>query len=866
MTADGSEPREGGWRVYRFANLCLEERSLVLSRDGQALEIEPKPLLLLRHLLQHAGEVVTREELLQAVWPGRVLSETTLAKAVGRLRATLGEHDPPLIVTVHGFGYRLVAPVRVEAAAAEPRSALALQPGDSPPLRPHWRLVQRLGGGGQGETWLARHQHHGEQRVFKFALDAGALSGLKREITLFRLLHESLGEAAPVVRVLDWNLEQPPCFIESEWLAEGSLADWASRGPGLAALSLPARVELVARLAEALARVHAMGVLHKDLKPANVLVAGQREGIPDLRLADFGSAGVLDAARLRALGITRLGFTQTLALPAGGGSGTPLYLAPEVMAGQPLTVASDLYALGVILYQTVIGDLRRPLAPGWEAEVADPLLREDIAASAEGNPARRLSDAQELARRLRSLASRRAEREAEQRERQRAEQTRRDLERLRARRTGLRIAALALALGLGLSLWAYRDARAARLQAQQVADFLSQDLLASLSAGERPAREFTVLELLDQAAAQVEARFTGQPRGEQVVRAALGRGYLRLQAYESAARELSQALALARAEGEGSAAALGLAVELLPLIHVAGGFVEREAEFVGLLEAGRARLGDTHPDLLRLQTQLVQMRYRHGRWQEAASSLAVLLDRLPERSAEPHLRGLRSALLHLQALIQQDLGQLPEAEGQLRRLLQEDPGEGLPQATLRASLAEVLRQRGRLDEAEAELAQALRIYQRWGREQDGEVQTVRHRQALCQADRGELAAAIQALQGVVETVAGWNMGMDQSGIARRDLGELLLRGGRLDEAVTELRRATRSQAALLGETHPLTRRARLSLVEAQLAAGDADGAQQSWRQPAPLAFDDLPPTHPWQALHGRIEAGLRAAGAAAPGR
>src|SRR3546814_11899439 len=92
---------------------------------------------------------------------------------------------------------------------------------------------------------------------------------------------------------------------------------------------------------------------------------------------------MLDAQRLHALGITRLGFTQTVA--ALDTSGTPLYLAPEVLSGQPSTLQSDIYALGVMLYQAVVGDWNRPLAPGWERQVDDELLREDIAAAVDGD-------------------------------------------------------------------------------------------------------------------------------------------------------------------------------------------------------------------------------------------------------------------------------------------------------------------------------------------------------------------------------------------------------------------------------------------------------------------------------------------------
>ncbi len=399
-------PATGGRNRVRwhFAGAVLDERSFELVVNGDTIDIERKPLEVLMYLLQHAGEVCTKDELLAGVWPGRVLSETVLTKCVGRLRDALSDDDQLIIKTAYGFGYRLVAPVRIETEAVKEPSRFDFRPGDHPPGRPLWSLVDRLGLGGHGEAWRGRHDKTGEFRVFKFALDEASLSALKREITLFRVINDTVGAEARVVRLLDWNLEQAPYFLEAEYISGGSLIDWARARGGLPAIPVAERLELVARLAEALAAVHSVGVLHKDLKPSNVLV-GSGEAGTDVLLADFGSGSVLDVAELERLGITRLGFTKTLA--ASVSSGTPMYLAPEIIAGQPFTVKSDIYALGVILYQAMVGDFSRLMSPGWEREIADELLCQDIAQLAEGNPAMRLGDAGHIARSLRSLEERR---------------------------------------------------------------------------------------------------------------------------------------------------------------------------------------------------------------------------------------------------------------------------------------------------------------------------------------------------------------------------------------------------------------------------------------------------------------------------
>ena len=147
------------------------------------------------------------------------------------------------------------------------------------------------------------------------------------------------------------------------------------------------------------------------------------------RLTDFGIGQLVSTELLREAGITETGFAtdQMQLSEMASRTGTRLYMAPELMVGKPSTIQSDLYALGVMLYQMVIADLERPLAQGWERDVEDELLREDIAACIAGEPADRLPAADALARRLRTLDDRRTERDAQRRKAAREEKRRRRL-------------------------------------------------------------------------------------------------------------------------------------------------------------------------------------------------------------------------------------------------------------------------------------------------------------------------------------------------------------------------------------------------------------------------------------------------------
>jgi eukaryotic-like serine/threonine-protein kinase len=635
--ADGSTARDPPRDVsrWRVGEIELNEALLELRLRGERVSIERKPLELLMWLLRHPDEVVTKDDLFDALWTGRVVTESVLTKCVAKLRHAIGDDTQTVLKTVHGFGYRLVAPVERLALNIEPPAASALVAGTSPPQRPNWQLASRYGGS-RGENWLAVHAKSGEKRVFKFALDAAGLSQLKREITLNRLLRDTLGPREDLVRVLDWNLAEEPCFLELEHCAQGSLIDWLDAQGGAAAVPLALRLELVAQTADALAAAHSAGVLHKDVKPGNVMMALDATGAPRVRLGDFGSGRVLDTERLQALQITRMGLTQTLA-DEGSTSGTWAYLAPEVVAGQPPTVRSDIFALGVLLYQLAVGDLRRPLALGWERDIDDPLLREDVAICCDQDAARRLGDAAELARRLRGLPARRAERAAQAQAAAEAAAAQQALARARTRRRWLTSVAMAATAGLAVTLallWQVREARLAaessartalaRAQTlQAVNQFLTQDLIEAADPLRTGQREQTVRAALQAAEGSVATRFAGQPLQEAAIQRALGNAYFGLSEFAASRRALERSRSLLAAQAADPDSRVQVALEL---VTVLGSLDDLPAQRSTLDEAQRLAADPQVAEGTRLRLQMAEASQlnRHGRYADAVAAYAAL--------------------------------------------------------------------------------------------------------------------------------------------------------------------------------------------------------------------------------------------------
>lgn len=401
-----------------------------------------------------------------------------------------GVAEPVEIFEVGEKGFApLLVPKSTEkahrAVTAEDELTLGWRPapGLEVPRHARWRLAEKLGEGGFGEVWRAVHEKTDENRVFKFCYRPDRLRSLQREVTLFRLLKETLGSREDIARILDWNFERAPYFLECEYTAGGNLLEWAQDQGGPAAVPLATKLDLMAQVAEALAAAHSVGVLHKDVKPSNVLVTTGRSGGPQVRLTDFGIGVVTDREVLARQGITVFDLTEMVADSTGSAGGTHLYMAPELVEGRNPTVQADIYALGVMLYQFVVDDFSHAVAPGWRRDVPDEILQEDIAALVDGRPERRMRDAQRVAERLRTLEERRAAREAERREREEREKERAALERAqRRRRLSAAIAGVSLAVLLVVSflalqaLDARREADRRRGQAESLIGFMVGDL------------------------------------------------------------------------------------------------------------------------------------------------------------------------------------------------------------------------------------------------------------------------------------------------------------------------------------------------------------------------------------------------------
>ena len=264
------------------------------------------------------------------------------------LRA-LGEHAPELA--------RDVAALLASETAANTRDFLAAPL--PPPGAPHgigaYVFERPLGDGGSSSVWLAHHVDTPATRVAVKLLDV-ALRGsvgeerFRREgATLARLQHPS------IVRLLEVFVSTAgePCLVLE--FVDGITIDEFARERGLDVVD---RVRLVRQVLDGLSHAHAARVVHRDLKPSNVLVT--TEGA--VKLLDFGIA--------KLLGETGHG-ELTLLTKRGERPMTPAFAAPEQVTGGAITAATDVYAVGVMLYHLVTG--QHPTMPDDDQSIGGAL-------------------------------------------------------------------------------------------------------------------------------------------------------------------------------------------------------------------------------------------------------------------------------------------------------------------------------------------------------------------------------------------------------------------------------------------------------------------------------------------------------------
>ncbi|MGH7169289.1 MAG: serine/threonine-protein kinase, partial [Gemmataceae bacterium] len=248
------------------------------------------------------------------------------------------------------------------------------QPGDRPNGIGDWELEELLGVGGFGEVWRARNQHFSDPVALKFCLDAKAAQWLRHEAALLGRVM-SQGRHPGIVPLLDTYLNGDPPCLKYEYVAGGDLSgligQWRQAPPRHHVAEC---TRLIHELADIMAFAHQLHppIVHRDLKPANILLQPSGNGTVRACVADFGIGGI--AARQAREQATRGAFLAS----ALRGACTPLYASPQQQHGEEPDPRDDVYALGVIWYQLLTGDLLMGASADWREELEDTDAGDDV--------------------------------------------------------------------------------------------------------------------------------------------------------------------------------------------------------------------------------------------------------------------------------------------------------------------------------------------------------------------------------------------------------------------------------------------------------------------------------------------------------
>jgi tRNA A-37 threonylcarbamoyl transferase component Bud32/predicted esterase len=233
----------------------------------------------------------------------------------------------------------------------------------------HYRVIERIGGGGMGVVYLAEDQRLGRRVALKFLADsyrddANAVARLRREARAASALNHP-----SICTTYDVEEAGGQSFIAMELLEGGTLADTLRSGP----LPLARLLDLAIQVTDALDVAHDRGILHRDIKPANLFVTSRGQA----KILDFGLARVAapDAGPGDASTDAETRNVDLSALTARGTIvGTAAYMSPEQIRQEALDGRSDIFSLGVVLYEAVAG--RRPFDGDSVASVMTAVLRD----------------------------------------------------------------------------------------------------------------------------------------------------------------------------------------------------------------------------------------------------------------------------------------------------------------------------------------------------------------------------------------------------------------------------------------------------------------------------------------------------------
>ncbi|MGQ0641486.1 MAG: protein kinase domain-containing protein [Gemmatimonadaceae bacterium] len=517
-----------------------------------------------------------------------------------------------------------------------------------------YRLVREIGRGGMGTVFLAeRNDAQFEKRVaVKIAASGVWLGGdhhVAQRLVEERQILASL-EHPNIARLLDGGITETGVPWFAMEYVEGTPT---TRYCDANALGIDERLKLFCKVCDAVAFAHRNLVVHRDLKPSNILVTGDG----DVKLLDFGIAKLLGRAGSGASGEGPTTRTGLHAL-------TPEYASPEQLRGDRVVTASDVYSLGVLLYELLTGLRPYTADRSLPHELARAILEDDpvrpsaavtrarqrrrlrgdldtiVLTAMRKDPERRYASADQLAADVRRhLSGLPVSARADTR-------SYRAIKFVRRHRAGVALAALGVLVLIGFSTVGMqsslirvqsRQIARERDKAQRVSDFL----IGLFEAGDpfvRGEREITVRDVLARGVEQANA-LGNEPEVRTELLHVIGSTYHNLGMYEHAQRALQASLTSVSGESSGGEPHWhSIALNLAQTVQALGDYVRAESLYRRVLDERRRLLGPRHPMVARSLAALAKLLHEADRDAEAEplARESLTIDRAGDTLAADH--------------------------------------------------------------------------------------------------------------------------------------------------------------------------------------------------------------------------------------
>jgi tetratricopeptide (TPR) repeat protein len=709
-----------------------------------------------------------------------------------------------------------------------------------------YRVLAMIGEGAMGIVYEAEQERPRRRVALKIIRPGVSTPSMLRRFEheyefLGRLQHDGIAQIYQA-GIADTGFGPQPYFAME--LVRGRRLDEFVR---IKELTLEQRLTLVAEIADAVQHAHHRGVIHRDLKPANILVT------------ETGNPKVLDFGLARAAQAELQSTVQTL---AGEVVGTMSYMSPEQVVGDmtELDTRSDVYALGVILYELISG--RVPF------DVSRKSLPEAVRIIREDEPARLSSITRALPTDVETIVGKALEKDKLRRygsAADLAEDIRRYLrnEPIVARRpsasyqlkkfahrhkglVGGAVAVLiALIAGVVVSTWqAVRASRAERVaqaradeaqaekaKAEAVTKFVTE-MLSSADPSQARGREVTVRAALDEAARKIDAgAMKDQPEVEVAVRNAIGSTYDGLGVFDAAERQLRTALDLQSRSSANPVLRADTDARLANVLMKLHKYGDAKPFAEEALRLRKQALGARHPDTASSLDDLGGALYGTGDLAGAETNLreALAIRREVLSSDDPKL----STSLNNVAFILQEKGDLKEAEAMFLESLAIDRrrlGNDHPEVAIKLiNLSRLNNNQQKYDAAEPFAREAVAIRRKvLGNDHPALVNAL-DQLANALEDRNPVEAATFRREGLAIARARFGEGHQETARLQSNLAFALYKQGEYQEAVSLYRSAVGTYANTIGAEGNYTMLARLGLARSLNAVGDYRAAEATAR-------------------------------------